>query len=766
MSPERWQQINEVLDAVLALPPDERAAYLATHYADDEALRAKVLALVAAHEDAESFLERPIAEYAAPLVEEHAVGEVPDDQQRVGPYRLLSRIARGGMGTVYLAARADEHFEKKVAVKLIRRGMDTDDVLRRFVSERQILARLEHPHIARLLDGGLADDGRPFFVMEYVEGEPIDRYCDHERLPIRNRLHLFLEVCEAVQYAHQNLVVHRDLKPSNILVKENGTVKLLDFGIAKLLSDEAEEGLTRTGMRVMTPEYATPEQVRGAAITTATDVYALGMLLYKLLTGRPPYRVQGAAPHEIERAILDAEPTRPSTAITTVQEAEATTPETISRDRGTSVSSLRRHLSGDLDTIVLKALKKEPARRYASVQAFADDVRRYLGGLPVHARPDTLTYRTTKFIRRHRFGVAAAAVFLVLLASYALTTRTQAQRIAVERDKAEQVATFLADVLKRADPYETADNVTVRQVLDRAADRVETDLTDQPEVQAQLRHIMSGVYQNLGQYEAALPHSEKALALRKTLYGERHPEVATSLHDLADVICFLGDYDESDSLYREAMALRRDLFGEGSEPFAESLTDWGLLLYYKGERLESLHHLRRALDLNRQIHGSQHPRVAESLHTLGAMYWAGSFADSTRATAYRDTTERLVRQSLEMRQALLEADHPEVVHSMSFLAEILRFKDRLEEAEPLFEEALALHRQRLGDDHPYIATRLLGLARLRQDQQRYDEADTLATQAVALRRARLGDDHPETQHAERELDALRQNRLQAAALGG
>jgi serine/threonine-protein kinase len=759
MSPDRWQQINDVLDALLALPPNERAAYLEAHHADDEALRDKVLELVAAYDEAESFLEQPVAEYAAPLVGESATEPV-EEHQRVGPYRLLSRIARGGMGTVFLAARADEHFEKKVAVKLIRRGMDTDDVLRRFVSERQILARLEHPHIARLLDGCVTADDRPYFVMEYVEGHPLDRYCDRQRLPIRERLAPFLNVCEAVQNAHQNLVVHRDLKPSNILVTGDGTVKLLDFGIAKLLSDDdSEDGLTRTGMRVMTPEYAAPEQVRGGAITTATDVYALGILLYKLLTGRQPYRVRGAAPHEIERAILDAEPTRPSTAIATAQEAEAVTPEAISRDRGTSVSSLRRHLSGDLDTIILKTLKKEPQRRYASVQAFADDVQRYLDGLPVQARPDTLTYRTTKFVRRHRMGVAAAAVFLVLLASYALTTRTQAQRITVERDKAEQVATFLADVLKRADPFETADNVTVRQVLDRAAEQVETDLDDQPEVQAQLRHILSGVYKNLGQYDDALPHSEKALALRKAMLGERHPDVAASLDDLAELTCFLGDYHTSDSLYREALALRRDLFGEESEPFAQSLTDWGLLLYYKGERLQGLTELRRALALNRRIYGLQHPRVAESLHTLGAMHWAGAFGDSTRATAYRDTTELLVQQSLEMRQSLFEADHPDIVHSMSFLAEILRFKKRMDEAEPLFVEALTLHRQRLGNDHPYIATRLLGLARLRQDQQRYDEADTLATQAVALRRARLGDDHPETQRAKRELAGMRQGRL-------
>ena len=750
MTPERWQQINEALDAVLEVPPSERAAYLDAHHGDDAALRDKVAELAAAYEDAQSFLDEPVASYVAPLMPEPDTR--PLDGKRAGPYRLLRQLARGGMGTVYLAARDDEQYQKKVAVKLVRRGMDTDDVLRRFRTERQILARLEHPNIARLIDGGVTDEGRPFFVMEYVEGRPIDAYSNTHRLSIRERLTLFLKVCEAVRYAHGKLVIHRDLKPSNILVSEEGAVKLLDFGIAKLLSDNAEaEALTRTGMRVMTPEYAAPEQVRGEAVTTATDVYALGVLLYKLLTGRLPYRVRGVSRHEIERAILDTDPTRPSTAITMVRaedSAPAPTPEAISRDRGTSVSALRRRLSGDLDTIVLKALQKEPERRYVSVEAFEEDARRYLAGLPVRARKDTLVYRATKFTRRHRYGVAVSVLTLALIVSYAFTTRAQAERISFERDKAEQVATFLADLFKRADPFETADSMTVRQALERGAEQVEIELADQPAVQAQLMLVISEVYQNLGLYPEGLALAERSLDLRKDALGEEHPDVAASLYRVADIICYLGDYHTSDSLYRVSLAMRQKLLGPEHADIAESLNGLGLMLYYKeGGRDESETILREALAMNKRLLGAEHPRVAESLHNLSAtLYQLGKL----------DEAETRLRQGLAIRRKALGDGHPDLAPNLSFLARVLIDLGRPDEVEPLLREALAIQRKRLGASHPMTMRTHLGLARFLHEQNRYAEAETLLREALPIQRQRFGDDHEAVQGLLKTLEEVKQ----------
>ncbi len=750
MTPERWQQINAVLDEVLEMPPSERQAYLDAHHSDDTALRDKVVVLAAAYEEAQSFLDEPVAGFVAPLMPEPDAATL--DGKRVGRYRLLRQIARGGMGTVYLAARDDEEYQKKVAVKLIRQGMDTDDVLRRFRAERQILARLEHPHIARLIDGGVTEEGRPFFVMEYVNGQPLDTYCNTHRLSIRERLTLFVKVCEAVRYAHSKLVIHRDLKPSNILVTEEGTVKLLDFGIAKLLADDdSEDPLTRTGMRVMTPEYAAPEQVRGEAVTTATDVYALGVLLYKLLTGRLPYRVRGVSRHEIERAILDTDPTRPSTAITMVQASDSkhgAAPETVSRNRGTSVSALRRRLSGDLDTIVLKALQKEPERRYVSVEAFEEDARRYLDGLPVRARKDTLTYRATKFTRRHRFGVAATALIVALIVSYAFTSQAQAERITVERDKAEQVALFLADLFKRADPFETADSMTVRQVLQRGAEQVRTDLADQPAVQAQLMLVISEVYQNLGLYPEGLALAETSLDLRKATFGEEHPDVATSLFRVADIICYLGDYETSDSLYRVSLTMRQKLLGPEHADIAESLNGLGLMLYYKeGGRGESETILREALAMNQKLLGAEHPQVAQSMHNLSAtLYRLGKL----------DEAEGLLREGLAMRRKLLGNDHPDLAPNLSFLARVLIDQERHDEVEPLLREALGIQRQRLGGEHPMTMRTHLGLVRFLHEQNRYDEAATLLEEAIPIQRRRFGENAKEVQGLLKTLDELEQ----------
>ncbi len=448
MTPETWQQLKTIFQAAIELKLDERAAFLTEACAGDAGLRSRVEKLLASHDGAGAFLQSPAAVDAGAIEQiepsaEQAVGK------RIGPYEIIRELGHGGMGTVYLAVRVDDQYRKQVAIKLVNRGMDTDVILRRFMMERQILANLEHPNIARLLEGGSTEDGLPYFVMEYIEGEPINEYCDAQRFTTAERLELFREVCAALQYAHQNLVVHRDIKPSNILVTAEGVPKLLDFGIAKLLSPDwaADTGeATASMVRLMTPEYASPEQLRGLTITTASDVYSLGVVLYELLSGHHPYHLISRRPEEVIQVILQEEPLKPSVAITRTDEIRPTqsaapekiTPESVGQTREGTVDKLRRRLSGDLDNIVLKALRKEPERRYASVQEFAEDIRRHLEGLPVTASPATFAYRTGKFIQRNKAGALAAALIVITLFAATALTVSQAHVARRERAKAER----------------------------------------------------------------------------------------------------------------------------------------------------------------------------------------------------------------------------------------------------------------------------------------------------------------------------------------
>jgi len=434
--PSGWDRVKLVFRDALAMAPAERDAFLAQECAGDDRLRQEVESLLSAHAKAEQFIEVPAIEDRLGATDVRAQ-EVPASQ-RVGNYELLKEIGRGGMGVVFLAVRADDSFRKRVAIKLVKRGMDSDAILQRFRNERQILATLEHPHIATLLDGGTTEDGLPYFVMEYVDGTPLLQYCDGSRLSVEQRLRLFLDVCSAVQYAHGHLVVHRDLKPSNVLVTSQGTAKLVDFGIAKVLNAEVlgqTSDETATALRVMTPEYASPEQIRGGHITIATDIYGLGLLLYELLSGRHPYRREAQTPEELVRAICEHEPEKPSAAVSRVEESAKVDSHSgrhaaLSADPKDTISRLRRDISGDLDAIVLKALRKEPERRYATCRELADDISRHVDGLPVHARTGNFGYRVGKFIKRNRLLAAAAAFIMVAsLIGYAVAKQSLKARV-------------------------------------------------------------------------------------------------------------------------------------------------------------------------------------------------------------------------------------------------------------------------------------------------------------------------------------------------
>ena len=571
MTPERWQRINEMFHAALVLEGGQRGAFLVAQSAGDDALRAKVEALLTSHEQAEGFIQGSVFGDAAQLlVEEEAEAMIG---QHIGLYKIDREIGRGGMGTVYLATRDDDQFEQQVAIKVVKRGMDTDIVLSRFRNERQILAGFDHPNIARLFDGGSTETGLPYFIMEYVEGQAIDEYCDCHRLSTDARLELFRTVCSAVQYAHQNLVIHRDIKPSNILVTAEGVPKLLDFGIAKLLRPEETQGTATTAIvqRLMTPEYASPEQVQGEHVTTVSDVYSLGVLLYELLSGHSPYHFKTLLPQDIAQVISDSEPEKPSTVINRIEEITTggrkgtkLTPESVSKTRDGRPEKLRRKLAGDLDNIVLMAMRKEPARRYSSVGQFSEDIRRHLNELPVVARKATLSYRGATFIRRNTVAVAAAAVISLILLVGIAATGWEAHVARRERARAEaagaraerrfnQVRKLAHSVLFDYNEaiQDLPGSMPVRERLVKDAleylDSLAGEANDDPSLQRELATAYEKVGDvqgrtlraNMGDTSGAKESYGKALRIRETLVAA-NPKDASFRSDLADSYRELG----------------------------------------------------------------------------------------------------------------------------------------------------------------------------------------------------------------------------------
>lgn len=744
LTAERWQRIEQLFEAALELDAAARDKFLAAACAGDASLRREVESLIACENAAQGFVANAVADAARSLKRDDAL------PSRIGAYKVIRELGRGGMGAVYLAVRDDDEYKKRVAIKLIRRGMDTEDILRRFRNERQILASLDHPHIARLLDGGTTTDGLPYFVMEYIEGYPVSDYCDAHRLSTVERLKLFRTICSAVHYAHQNLVVHRDLKPSNIIVTADGTVKLLDFGIAKVLNPEMSGqpiNPTLTAVRLMTPEYASPEQVRGQSVTTASDVYSLGVLLYELLTGHRPYQMTSRAPHEIMRVVCESEPTRPSTIIAQTRRVVAhdgsevvLKPETLSRKRETEPGKLRRELTGDLDNIVLMALRKEPQRRYGSVEQLSEDIRRHLEGLPVIAREDTFKYRAGKFVRRNKAAVTAAVLFAALLLIFLGTTLVQARRIARERDraerervKAEQVSGFLVNLFRVNDPGAArGSQVTAREILDQGADKIRAELKDQPETQATLLHTIGQVYYSLGLYERSAALLEDALQQRRAILGNEHPEVARTLTSLVQVIFELGQRERAEALTREALAIRRRAYGNEHPDVAESLNDLAMLTRLRGDSATAEPLYRETIAIQRKLLGNDSPALATTLHNLAILLMDKKDYAGAEATQ---------REVLAMRRRAMGDDAPDVAMTLHNLASILRRRGDYAGAEATLREVLSIRRKLHPDGHPDTALTLHNLGTLKRDQHDYAQAESFLRECLAMRRKTLPADH-------------------------
>jgi serine/threonine protein kinase/tetratricopeptide (TPR) repeat protein len=645
MTPERWQRVKELFQEAKSLEEGDREALLREHCGDDPELLTEVASLLSADEALGGFLAtgrmgpRAHPDGPPPALETLDTGLAG---QRLGSYQILRRLARGGMGEVYLAARADDAYEKRVALKVIRTDVDLRVVLQRFHEERQILARLEHPNIARLLDAGTTPDGRPFFVMEYVDGEPLRAHCDARGLGVRARLELFLTVCGAVHYAHQNLVVHRDLKPGNIPVTPEGVPKLLDFGIAKLLREEtsaADAPPTVTMMRLLTPDYASPEQVKGEAITTATDVYSLGVLLYELLTGQRPHGLRGRTAEQVLAAVCEEVPTAPSEAVR----------------RETGPEPLRRQLTGDLDMIVLMALRKEASRRYASVEQLADDVRRHLSGLPVRARPDTFRYRAGKFVRRHRAGVAAAALVFVSLVAGIAGTAWQARVAGFERARAErrfqdvrQLANaFIFDVhdaIRDLPGATHAREVVVKKALeylDRLAGEAAGDRSLQEELAVAYQRVgdVQGLPDapNVGDYKGALASYERSLALREGVADQDQKArraVSVVLNRIGRLRLFTGDRAGALASFRRSTRIAEELTSSTVPTARRDLMVSSLLLAdalaETGDTAAAIDSYRRVVGLAEQLHGEKGDEGSRRDLSLAYDYMARSLRDAGR----------------------------------------------------------------------------------------------------------------------------------------
>ena len=722
MSDERSVLAAELFKQALDRPAEQRATFLDEACAGDVGLRRDVESLLKFNDDGNGFLGQPAIEIAL----KSFVNGALKANQRIATYKIVSHIGSGGMGKVYLGH--DEKLNRRVALKLVRFGIGTEGTARQFQREAQILASLNHPNIAQLYGAEVTPDGISFLVMEYVEGIRIDKYCVDNQLSIRDRLEMFRRVCGAVDYAHQRLIIHRDIKPANILITKEVEPKLLDFGIAKLVDPEASVTgeQTMTFAAAMTPEYASPEQVRGEAMTTASDVYSLGVIVYELLTGQRPYRIKTRNPTEIARAITEQEPARPSTVV--------------ARDSKNS-----RLLKGDLDNIVLKAMRKETHRRYTSVEQFSEDIRRYLEGRPVTAHTDTLAYRARKFVTRHKAGGAAALLIVLTLVAGVVATLWQARvarhraQIAMrERDhartetsKAQRLNQFLQEMIGYSagtTPGSPARakgrDATVIDMLDDASRRVETELADQPEVKAEMLTTIGRTYMLLAKYDKAATYLREAYQANLKLYGPTRLETATVMYALANLSYLTGDYAAAESWFDKAVAAYRLHAKDANfelRQLCAILSDAAFVMRARGRLNDAETLWREALSYAPRTPASYRNNLIVNKSFLAQLYLDRGDVSKADAMASEASQQlRAVGNPFPLAQALID------------LGNVRRFQHRYPEAESLIEEGTKLFSKSQGEDHPNVAFGLTSLSAVHYDERRYDLAEQDARKALAI----------------------------------
>lgn len=731
-----------------ALPEDDRTAFLESHCADQPALRREVEELLAVDDPARAAFEAVDAQ------------TIPPDPHRVGPYELLEPVGEGGMAVVY---RAQQHapIRRTVAIKLIKLGMDTRKFVARFEAERQALAMMQHPNIAKVYDAGATSTGRPFFAMEFVDGQRILRWCDQRRLTLRQRLELFIPVCDAVEHAHRRGIIHRDLKDSNVLVSEfdgRAAPKVIDFGVAKVVAGPTSElaTLTEPSQLVGTPAYMSPEQAEGGAlhVDTRSDIYSLGVLLYQLLSGVEPISsssLRSGSYEELRRIITQTDPPRPAARVAALSEEQA---EVVSRRRGASPTQLIRQLRNELEWIPLKAMRKDREQRYRSAAELGDDLRNYLAGRPLLAGPESRTYLLRKFLTRHRAGVIAAAVVGLVLVAGVIATALQTVRARraeaaaraaeaqalLERDNARATLEFFTDeVLSNATPDNIPDakvrDQIVRALIAPAAERVGESFRDRPVIEASVRAAVQTVFRDIGRAELALPHSETALAIRRRELGDDHPDTMQSMNDLGRVLRMLGRFADAEPVYREALDRRRRVLGEAHADTLSSLNNYAGILERRGRFAEAQPLYQRALELRRRTLGEDHSSTILSLNNYAHILYAqGQIAEA----------EPLYRDALDRRRRLNGDDHPMTLLAINNHADALTQLERFAEAEPMYTEALERYRRVMGPADPRTLTAVSNYAFFLGRVGRDAEAMALHRDVWDARRRSLGEEHPET----------------------
>ncbi|HEX3471532.1 MAG TPA: serine/threonine-protein kinase [Silvibacterium sp.] len=684
-----------------------------------------------------NLLEQPVFEAAQGVVAESNRDAI-DPGTRIGQYEIISLLATGGMGEVWLAEQK-QPVRRRIALKLIKAGMDTREVVARFESERQALALMDHPAIAKVFDAGSTPEGRPYFAMEYVPGIPITAYCDKHKLTVRQRMELFILVCEGVQHAHQKAIIHRDLKPSNILVTEvdgKPMPRIIDFGVAKATSQKLTAGTmyTRLGTMIGTLGYMSPEQADPLVedVDTRTDVYSLGAVLYELLTGALPLDLRKLAFDEVLRRLRDHDTPPPSTKLRTLGDESAIT----AQNRGADPPALARQLRGDPDAIALKALEKDRARRYPSASGLAADIGRYLRNEPVTAQPPTVGYRARKYIRRHRLGVAVAAAGVLLLAAFAIAQAVQLRRITLERDRADRITQFMTGMFKVPDPSESRGNsVTAREILDKASKEINTSLQNDPELQAKMMHTMGDTYWDLGLYSRAQPLFERALEIQRRVLGPRHPDTLASMQALAAVLEFEGHRAEAEKLDRETLDIQRQVLGPENRQTLVTMNNLAGTLRDENRYAEAERLLRETLDIEHRLPGP------ENMDTFNS---ARSLAFTLKSEGRYSEAEKLFRETLDKERRILGPENPNTLALMDTLAHTLTDEERYPEAEKLDRQTLDIQRRVIGPEHPNTLLTMTQLAWTLLEEHRYAEAEKLFQETVDIQRRVLGPQHPST----------------------